>query len=387
MSNTILENNRPVLRFPEFRGEWEEFKLEEKYFLISGQHLTPDEYSFKKRVGLSPYFTGPSDFTNCSENVKKWSLKKWKIAKKGDILFTVKGSGVGLAMLLKLDKVTMGRQLMAISSSVSSTEFLHHKLALFKKYYEALASGNMIPGLSRNDLLTTKIDLPPIPEQQKIAQFLTAVDCKTQQLTKKKQLLEQYKKGVMQQLFSQKLRFKDENGNAFPDWEEIELGKRMSVKTGNKDTQDRKDGAEFPFFVRSNTVESIDTYSFDGEAILTSGDGVGVGKNFHYINGKFDYHQRVYCLYNFSSNTDGSYVYHYFKKAFYKRVMRLSAKNSVDSVRMDMITKMPFPFPAFSEQKKIANFLSAIDTKIDLVNTQLEKTQEFKKGLLQQMFV
>src|SRR5690606_26803689 len=98
-------------------------------------------------------------------------------------------------------------------------------------------------------------------------------------------------------------------------------------------------------FVRSQTIERINSYSFDGEAILTSGDGVGVGKIYHYIIGKFDFHQRVYCIYDFDTVVEGRYIFYYFSEHFYPRVMQLSAKNSVDSVRRAMITEMPIAIP------------------------------------------
>ena len=111
--------------------------------------------------------------------------------------------------------------------------------------------------------------------------------------------------------------------------------------TGNRNTQDKIDGGSSPFFVRSQSTERIDTYAYDGEAVLTSGDGVGVGKNFHYINGSFDFHQRVYCIYDFQSHVLGRFFYFYFSEHFGPRVRRVSAKNSVDSVRRSMITDMP----------------------------------------------
>ncbi len=115
-------------------------------------------------------------------------------------------------------------------------------------------------------------------------------------------------------------------------WREKRLGEVADVTTGNKDTQNRVENGSYPFFVRSQTIERINSYTFDGEAILTSGDGVGVGKNFHYIDGKFDYHQRVYCLTNFKNGVFGKYLFFYFAEKFNERVMRMSAKNSVDSV-------------------------------------------------------
>lgn len=170
------------------------------------------------------------------------------------------------------------------------------------------------------------------------------------------------------------------------EWSEKYLGDTCIIKTGNKDTQNKVDDGQYPFYVRSNTVEKINSYSFDGEAILTSGDGVGVGKNFHYVNQKFDYHQRVYCLNSFYKEYFGKFIFYVFAEKFYKRVMRLSAKNSVDSVRMDMISKMEISFPKLPEQQKIASFLTAVDDKIEQLTKKKSLLEQYKKGVMQQIF-
>ena len=170
------------------------------------------------------------------------------------------------------------------------------------------------------------------------------------------------------------------------EWKEKYLGKTCVIKTGNRDTQNRISNGLYPFYVRSNTVERINSFSYDGEAILTSGDGVGVGKNFHYVNGKFDYHQRVYCLQQFEKDCSGSFIYHVFAGKFNKRVTRLSAKNSVDSVRMDMISQMSISFPSLEEQQKIASFLTAVDEKINLLQKKKQGLEQYKKGVMQQLF-
>lgn len=169
-------------------------------------------------------------------------------------------------------------------------------------------------------------------------------------------------------------------------WEVKKLGEIAEIKTGSKDTQNKVDNGMYPFFVRSNTVEKINTYSYDGEAILTSGDGVGVGKNFHYLNGKFDFHQRVYSIRNFKKGYDGKYIYHIFSEKFYDRVIRLSAKNSVDSVRMSMISEMKISFPVFNEQLKIASFLTMIGDRIETQKKIIEDLQITKKEISFKLF-
>ena len=178
------------------------------------------------------------------------------------------------------------------------------------------------------------------------------------------------------------LRFPEFSG----EWESKTLRETCEIKTGNKDTQNKIDGGIYPFFVRSDTVERINTFSYDGEAILTSGDGVGVGKNFHYINGKFDFHQRVYSLRNFNLEYAGKFIYYIFSEQFYDRAIRLSAKNSVDSVRMDMIADMNVCFPTLQEQTKIATFLTTIDERLTQLKQKKTLLEHYKRGLVQKIF-
>lgn len=176
----------------------------------------------------------------------------------------------------------------------------------------------------------------------------------------------------------------------FPDFNDFfvekKLGEISDIKTGNKDTQNKIIDGAYPFFVRSNNVERINSYSYDGEAILTSGDGVGVGKNFHYIDGKFDFHQRVYCIRNFKKGYDGLFIFFIFKEQFNQRVRRLSAKNSVDSVRMDMIADMKLLFPSLNEQKKIAGFLQNVENRLNLLKEKKTLFEQYKKAVMQKIF-
>jgi len=167
------------------------------------------------------------------------------------------------------------------------------------------------------------------------------------------------------------------------DWEIDKIFNLSTITTGSKNTQDRIDDGNFPFFVRSQTVEKINSYSFDGEAVLTAGDGVGTGKIFHYIIGKFDFHQRVYKVSHFSNKLNGFYFYLYFRNHFYNRIMQMTAKSSVDSVRMEMIADMLIPLPPLPEQEAIAEVLSDTDALITALEKRIAKKRLIKQGAMQ----
>lgn len=169
------------------------------------------------------------------------------------------------------------------------------------------------------------------------------------------------------------------------DWDIKKIKDLASITTGAKNTQDRVNDGKYPFFVRSQTIERINSYSFDGEAVLTAGDGVGTGKVFHYINGKFDIHQRVYKISDFTCDLDGFYFFLYFRSNFYNRIMQMTAKSSVDSVRMEMIADMQIPVPIKSEQTAIATVLSDTDALIENLDKLIAKKKAIKQGTMQQL--
>lgn len=176
------------------------------------------------------------------------------------------------------------------------------------------------------------------------------------------------------------LRFPEFQGK----WDKCKFRDVCSISTGNKNTQDKIDDGIYPFYVRSQTVERINSWTFDGEAILTAGDGVGVGKVFHHTYGKIGVHQRVYILSDFKC--DANYLFHFFSSKFYNRVKRMSAKNSVDSVRKEMITDMPLSLPSHQEQVKIGYLLSLLDERIATQSKIIDKLQSLIKGISSRIF-
>lgn len=170
------------------------------------------------------------------------------------------------------------------------------------------------------------------------------------------------------------------------DWNPEYIENFAVITTGSKNTQDRIEDGQYPFFVRSQTVERINSYSFDGEAVLTAGDGVGTGKVFHYINGKFDVHQRVYRISNFAEYVNGYFFYLYFSTHFYNRIMQMTAKSSVDSVRRDMISRMQIALPPTeTEQRAIAQALSDVDALLATLDQMIAKKRDLKQAAMQQL--
>lgn len=169
------------------------------------------------------------------------------------------------------------------------------------------------------------------------------------------------------------------------DWEVEPIESFALITTGGRNTQDRVDDGAYPFFVRSQKIERINSYSFDGEAVLTAGDGVGTGKIFHYINGKCDIHQRVYRISDFRNDVSGYHFYLYFSANFYNRIMQMTAKSSVDSVRREMIARMLIALPPKPEQEAIAEALSDADALIESLEALIAKKRAIKQGAMQDL--
>ncbi len=266
-----------------------------------------------------------------------------------------------------------------------------------------IAQGTKVLGISMGRLCKVQVPLPSREEQQKIASFLSSIDTRIEQLEKKKSLFKQYKKGLLQTLFSQEIRFKSEHGNEYPDWEESKLGNIVDVYDGTHQTpQYVKEGVPF-FSVENVTADNFDDTKFISEEsfrrertriILKKGDilmtrigSVGVAK---YID--WDVRASIYvslALLKISSEKNGRFFAQYishqnFQRELWKRTIHAAFPKKVN---LGEIGNCLVQFPNEEEQQKIASFLSSIDRKIELISDKIEKAREFKKGLFQQMFV
>lgn len=245
-------------------------------------------------------------------------------------------------------------------------------------------TGSGVPTLNRNDVHKQLVTIPSdVKEQEKISSFLCAIDLKIENLTKKHELLVQYKKGVMQKIFNQDIRFKDKDGKEFQKWKDVKLGDIAYSTTGSSNRVDSSLIGQFTFFDRSEDIRTSNKYLFDCEAIIVGGEGQAFIPK--YFVGKFDLHQRAYAIKDFK-NSIGKYIY--FHIDYYRNYFLSKAVGStVKSLRLPMFNEMPIKLPSIDEQEKIASFLTGIDKKLEELTYQLSLTKQYKKGLLQQMFV
>jgi len=239
--------------------------------------------------------------------------------------------------------------------------------------------------ISFDDYMSVILHLPSLKEQTHIADFLKKLDERITSQEKLVASLKKYKRGVTEAIFTKDLRFTTK-GVPYPQWDKKYVGDICKIQTGKSNTQDETSQGSYPFYVRSPIVRKSNRYLFDCEAVLTVGDGVGTGKVFHYVTGKFDLHQRVYAMTDFKI-VSGKYFYYYFSHFFYDRVMRMTAKTSVDSVRYEMIDKMAIQIPCHEEQQQIVCFLDCLEHSVIEAEKTLNLLEKLKSGCLQQLFI
>ena len=326
MKHETKHELKPKLRFPEFQDvpEWEEKQLyqiakpvsdkatdmDENILTLSGEYgvVLQSDYFGKKIAGENV-----ARYIRIALNDFVYNDRTTKLSAYGSIKRLSKYDSGIVSPIYKCFRFKNGEN-PNFWEWYFESEF--HETQLHGLVNEGARAGRF--NISIDKFLSALVWRPELLEQQKITDCLSSIDELITAQTQNLDALKAHKKGLMQQLFPAedetvpKLRFPEFRNSE--EWEAIKISGFAKVTTGNKDTQNKVDSGAYPFFVRSQTVESIDLFSYEGEAILTSGDGVGVGKNFHYINGKFDFHQRVYCIYGFKKSVLGKvYILLFFR--------------------------------------------------------------------------
>ena len=376
------EQNVPVLRFPGFDGEWVEKRLVELASTMkSGAGITSSNIF---DAGTYPVYGGNGlrGYTEKYTHEGEFFL----IGRQGALCGNINRVS-GQVFISEHAIATQGNK-------DSDTDWLAHKLEFMN--LNRLSESSAQPGLSVKKLKRLKIKSPSKPEQQKIASFLTAVDSKIEQLSKKKALLEQYKKGMMQKLFSQELRFKDEQGNDFPDWEEKRLKDCCQINPKTTELP-----AEFVYIdlesvangvlLKENTILEANAPS-RAQRLLSKSDVLfqtvrPYQKNNYYFDQDGNYVASTGYA-QLRSQESALFLYQIIHtNSFVNRVMARCTGTSYPTINSRDLGEIPVLIPTVPEQRKIATFLSSIDQKISLISTELNHAQSFKKSLLQQMFV
>ena len=384
----------PKLRFPEFEGKWENTLLDRVTTRKSGH--TPNK-------AIEDYWNGGIKWVSLTDSSSLDQGMIWETAKE----ISYKGVENSSAVLLPPHTVVMSRDAGVGKSAVIGTEmavsqhfiawicdgpgqlqhwFLYHWLQIKKAYFERQAVGSTIKTIGLPLFKKLKIDHPTLSEQKKIAAFFGVVDDKIAALLGRQAGLERYKRGLMQALFSQGLRFTKPDGTPFPDWEYMILGDIFDYEQPTK-----------------YIVENTNYDDAFPTPVLTAGKKfiLGYTQEQHSI---FDSPLPVIIFDDFT--TASKYVDFPFKvKSSAMKILKPKSINRFVTLYFDLLQSIQFvvgdhkrhwisefqhmevPFPHPDEQQKIADALSAMDTKIRAVAGQVAQMQTFKKGLMQQMFV
>lgn len=379
----VKENTMKQTEIGLLPEDWEVLELSEIGTFKNGINKGAEDFGFGSPfINLMDVFGKNVISSNSSFGLvnSNSSEKEMYNVKCGDVIFirsSVKPSGVGKTVLIQND----------LKDTVYSGFLIRYRnntlFDNFKRYcFDAeYFRNNVIAGstvsantnINQDTLKSLKLAFPKsLPEQEAIAEALSDADAwieSLEQLIAKKRLIKQ---GAMQELLSPK-----------EDWEVKKLGEMSIIYTGKKNNQDKIENGSYPFFVRSQTVERINSYSFDGEAILIPGEG-NLGSIVHYINGKFDFHQRVYKISDFIGS-NGKYLYWYFRMYFGNHAMQNTVKATVDSIRLPTLQEFKIQFPSLTEQTRIATILSDMDAELEALEGQLGKARKVKQGMMQEL--
>ena len=413
------QSKKPLVRFPEFKDAWEHKRLNE---LLSEAKKRNEDLKYGKDEVLS--VSGELGIVNQIEHLGRSyagvSVHQYHVVEVGDIVYTKSPLKANPFGIIKLNKGKAG-----IVSTLYAVYKVNQQTAYgpFIDYYFSLDANTnrylrpLVKKGAKNDMkinnayvLHDRIFAPDIPEQKRIASFFTVLDKKITELKQKKNLLEQYKKGVMQKLFSQELRFKDENGKEFQKWAKKPLGKIGETYNGLTGKTKENFGEGKPYIQYKQIFDNtkIDVSKFDfvqvdenenqnrakyGDIFFTTSSEtpLEIGYSSVLLENVEELYLNSFCFgYRINSFKELSptFAQYLFRSPiFRKEVIKLGQGSTRYNMSKVELMKIEILLPSEKEQSKISAFLETIDEKIIRTTTQLQQTQQYKKGLLQNMFI
>lgn len=314
-----------------------------------------EKYYYYLANDLKPYISKEGDIKVLTTNVSEL------FANSGDLrpdtiadaeVVAIPWGGNPVVQYYKGKFVTADNRIAIVNDkSKLDTKFLYYVLANKIDEISSFYRGSGIKHPSMAKVLDLSIPVPPLEVQQEIVRMLnsfTELEAELEaELTKRKQQYDYYRNRLFD-LHTDSVTWKT-------------LGQIAEIGTGSSNTIDAVEGGQYPFFVRSQEPLRKNTFEFDEKAIITAGDGVGVGKVFHYIDGKYALHQRAYRICCNREEIEPKFIFHLMRANFYEYITKKGFHSSVSSIRKPMLLNFPVPVPDIATQQKIIEILDSFD--------------------------
>lgn len=375
----------PKLRFPGFNGEWEAKKLGDVVQFKNGRPFE-DDVDVDGRYKLITI-----DSVDIEGNLKskfKRVNRSDKSLMTGDLVLVLSdiahGHLLGLTAPIPSDEFVLNQRMGRLRAlNGSHMSFLRYCINQHQLFFRKRGQGTSQRHIYEKDVTQLPIVIPANNEQRKIAEFMDLVNERIAAMGKKVELLQQYKKGVMQKIFTQKLRFRDENGADYPNWETKKLGEvAQKVNSPISANEIENRSGKYKVYGASGLLQTLDSYDQAEEYTAIVKDGAGVGRLIW-----CEAESSVLSTLNIIKpkvNNDGKFL-HYLLQTF--DFTKYSTGSTIPHVYFRDYAKQSIVVPSPKEQKKIADFLTSLDDKINLEKTKLEEAKLFKRSLQQRMFV
>lgn len=407
-----MERNVPKLRFKGFSDEWKKEKLDKLGVFFKGNGISKADLSQQGKpcILYGELYTKYSEVIDKVYSKTNLNIKNPTLSKVNDVIIPSSGEtsiDIATASCVQQNDILLGGDLNVFRPNKANGIFISYQLNNAKRREIAkIAQGASVVHVYNEQLKKVKVKLPSLQEQERIANFLTKIDKIIEKQEEKVKNLEKYKKGMMQKIFSQEIRFKDENGNEYPEWEEKRLQdisfkiteKNKGFKIKNIISNSAKNGliSQRDFFDKD--IANIS--NIDGYYVIQPGDFVyNPRKSYEAPYGPINSYKLdsegvvspLYFCFRINGEVNKCYIEYYFKSTKWYRYIYMNSDQGVRhdrvSIKDSEMMKMNIKLPVMQEQNKIAKFLLGINNLLDKEKEKLQELKQWKKGLLQNMFV
>lgn len=366
--------------------EWEEVEFGKLFQRRSEKN--GEEFGVDKTISVATMHFKPEGNKAAEE-----SLPKYRVLRKGDIAYEGNKSKHFKHGRFVLNDIGDGI-ISPIFEVLQPVSELSKEVQEFWKYYinyepvmgkilaKCANTGIMMNRLAIKDFYKQKIKVPCIEEQRKIAAALAAYDEMIAVKTAKLETWQECKKRMVKEIFDRTKRFRDDDGNEFPEWEEKTLGTVVSITTGKLNANEMVDGGQFDFYTSGVDVFKIDKAAFNGPAITVAGNGANVGC-LHLADGKFNAYQRTYVLQDFLACRE--YIYAAIEVKLPNVIKKYKRGSAIPYIVMDMLADLKIPLPCMEEQQKIGSFLAEIDNEIEIQKEFIKTYAEGKRRMMREL--